>query len=388
MDNNNTNFLYKTKNYIDNKKNIAFFYLKSFSKKEGVNDQEKNILSVISKKFSKDYNIILVTKTYKTVSKKLKYSVENICETYGFAGYYVFDNYSDVKKYSSFYDMLHSNDFINLKFNYEKIILNKYFLGLSIFERTNKYNHLFDKDNTKIKFILFANITKNIVALIREINDLKHKIDYIEYIVDPLELIIPKHFNEIIDVEKFNSQTFYFGYNHKELEMTREDLFFDMQDLSENKENFMVFGYTYYELPKDRIKDKRKYDILYYEYLKEVFKDKKSVICFKSYNFQDYMKEDEYNKNIAKSLYTIIIPSYDINHFSIFRLVDSVKRKCLPIITSDCVIDMFTEEQQNTLRKLTTHKFRIREKVDEIEKYNLREDLLKELEKNFFLTVN
>lgn len=379
-----TNTLYKTNTYDGNKKNIAMFYLKVFQRVIKDNAQEDNIFYTIAKKY-KDYNIILITKSYSRANRTLIDRIEPICEKYGFAGYYVNNCYNGDSNHISYNEMINDENIQLLNFDFEKIIVNKYFNTLNLFVAEKDYNYLLDPNNHKaIKFVMHKYAMKDICYIIRLINSLKKPVEYIEYIIDPIEIIIPINFNQYVNHDNITDGTYYFGYNHSGLRLTKEQMYFDFVDDSNEKIYFMNFGFTYWKFSGTKAKQRRYYSDEYYNYLTSVFTRENDNIFFKGGEVNNFVQWQTYNHMTSQSLYTIIIPSYDPNHFSIFRLIDAVRAWCLPIVTDDCRIDMFTDKEQSILKKLMCDKFKVHEKVKEIEDNGNREDLLKELKEIFF----
>ena len=48
-----------------------------------------------------------------------------------------------------------------------------------------------------------------------------------------------------------------------------------------------------------------------------------------------FVSRDVYMDYIKKSKYTLIIPSYDVDHVSIIRIIEAVHNNCIPIFTEN-----------------------------------------------------
>jgi len=69
----------------------------------------------------------------------------------------------------------------------------------------------------------------------------------------------------------------------------------------------------------------------------------KLFVRHKRLEIDTFINRDDYLDAISKSRYTLLIPPYDLKHFSIYRFVESINNDCLPLITSDVYIDDFVK---------------------------------------------
>lgn len=53
---------------------------------------------------------------------------------------------------------------------------------------------------------------------------------------------------------------------------------------------------------------------------------------------------DQYLKQVALSKTTLVVPSYDVSTFSIHRFVESIANGCIPIVDSNCNLDVLDHE--------------------------------------------
>lgn len=48
------------------------------------------------------------------------------------------------------------------------------------------------------------------------------------------------------------------------------------------------------------------------------------------------IKQEEYDKKLSNAKFTLAIPAYDINHFSIWRIFEALENNCLCLVLSNC----------------------------------------------------
>ena len=48
------------------------------------------------------------------------------------------------------------------------------------------------------------------------------------------------------------------------------------------------------------------------------------------------IKQEDYDDKLAKAKFTLAIPAYDVNHFSIWRIFEALKNDCLCLVLSNC----------------------------------------------------
>lgn len=129
--------------------------------------------------------------------------------------------------------------------------------------------------------------------------------------------------------------------------------------------------------------DERKYMHDLKEYLEndENFKIKTDIKIITKDEKKSEIKQDDYYKILSKVKYTLIIPSYDINSFSIIRFIEAISCDCLPLVYSKCNINALSNDFDE-IRKIIK-KYLL---VDDIRKF---EDKIKSLEKSrdYFLKL-
>jgi hypothetical protein len=104
----------------------------------------------------------------------------------------------------------------------------------------------------------------------------------------------------------------------------------------------------------------------------------KIFIRHKKLNIDTFVDRDTYLSNIKRARYTLIIPPYDLCHFSIYRFIESIYNNCLPLITSDVYVDDFVSSfgiSRETINKITVDYSTIGNRINQISESE-REDLL------------
>lgn len=112
---------------------------------------------------------------------------------------------------------------------------------------------------------------------------------------------------------------------------TEDHMFFEGEtDLSQKIYDF-TFGYTI--ITKNRAEAQDSYDNIFSKFKKtNIFAHNKLE---KTSNFVD---RDTYLRYIKHSKYTLVIPPYDKKSISVFRIIESIKNNCIPLIHPDCTI--------------------------------------------------
>lgn len=132
-----------------------------------------------------------------------------------------------------------------------------------------------------------------------------------------------------------SNYTLHHGYNHPKFGYNRLDSLqyfqlnqFRMEEVDLTKSIDFVFGYTV--ITKDR---------------DSMFDEVKSIVSnFKNYNLyvhdkvngtSNFLSRELYLEKIAKARYTLIIPPYDKESVSIYRILESIELDCLPLFHKD-----------------------------------------------------
>jgi len=94
-----------------------------------------------------------------------------------------------------------------------------------------------------------------------------------------------------------------------------------------------TFGYTILNNPyRESIKPE-------IEALAAEFDKSKLFVWDKNSGVDTYIDRDQYLSMLDQSRFTYIIPAYNQNYFSIYRLIEALAKNCLPLIHPDCKID-------------------------------------------------
>jgi len=112
----------------------------------------------------------------------------------------------------------------------------------------------------------------------------------------------------------------------------------------------MTFGYTLYA------NGNRPAYVRWIEGMASKFKPKqifvKDAINKENSNVVPF---DEYLTKIEQSKYTLVIPSYDSNTFSMYRFIEAIQRGCLPILHADCNVTDAEKSHGINLTQLKVH---------------------------------
>ena len=106
--------------------------------------------------------------------------------------------------------------------------------------------------------------------------------------------------------------------------------------------------------------------------------NKKLFIRHKRLDIDTFVPRDVYMESIKRSRYTLMVPPYDLQHFSIYRFLESVYNDCIPLITSDVNISDFVKSfkiDENRINKLIVDYKTIGNKINELSEED-RTDLL------------
>lgn len=134
-----------------------------------------------------------------------------------------------------------------------------------------------------------------------------------------------------------------FGYGDSKLGIERLDAFHyylnNTESLKHDKIYDFTFGYTIFtKARKDTFERLEK--LVYSKF------DKSKVNFFvkdKLKKIDNFINREEYLDYIAKSKYTLIIPTYNPEHVSILRIQESLINDCIPLFTNDNNFEMLLE---------------------------------------------
>ena len=127
-----------------------------------------------------------------------------------------------------------------------------------------------------------------------------------------------------LGVEKFDFMQYFLKHN-RDTDMAR---LFNVS-LQPYKKYDFTFGYTVVT-PDRNINDDNLIELINAKFYKpNIFVKHK----FKEIN--TFVPRDVYMDYIKKSKYTLIIPSYDVDHVSIIRIIEAVHNNCIPVFTEN-----------------------------------------------------
>lgn len=100
----------------------------------------------------------------------------------------------------------------------------------------------------------------------------------------------------------------------------------------------LTFGYTVFP------NGGRENHIKYVAEIKNNF-EKNNIYCKNAITGEsNSINRELYLQKIAESKYTLIIPSYDNNCFSLYRFLEAIHNDCLPLIHEDCPLDEINKQ--------------------------------------------
>jgi len=67
-------------------------------------------------------------------------------------------------------------------------------------------------------------------------------------------------------------------------------------------------------------------------------------------NINTFLTDGTYNDRIAEAKFTLMIPSYDVQQFSIIRFYDAIDRQCIPLVYDNCALDEAFANKPNLLK--------------------------------------
>jgi len=198
--------------------------------------------------------------------------------------------------------------------------------------RNGKRSGIFPKDKGQINFVSTGVRLANILALLKAHNTFGTRLHELAF--DPNEMPMGQFHADVAPTENY---WIYHGYDISHYDIRRLDSsqyqFNSEFKLFEADKNYdFTFGYTVLQ-SSERAK--------YIEWVNEMAaKFSKANLFVKS----DCGDEDTsvsrpvYLNKIEQSRFTLMLPSYDESCFSIYRFIESLDKKCLPIIHKSCIL--------------------------------------------------
>lgn len=148
----------------------------------------------------------------------------------------------------------------------------------------------------------------------------------------------------------------YHGYDIPSLGIKRLDSFQEYLQTTTTTFTFdtydFVFGYSY--MTKEREATHNTIQELY-----NSIDDKYDKLLFVKNKIEDhnsFLSREEYMRYIQASRFTLIMPAYEKDCFSIYRLLESVYHDCVPLIHESCNIKDVSESYGFNLERLIVNK--------------------------------
>ena len=272
--------------------------------------------------------------------------------------------------YDTWYEFLDKEDWISQFENVSDIVIFGAMLSdaAGLTRKKNVYNSLMNK-RAQMNFIQNGSYLCALFQLVKLSRERKIPIHEICY--DPCEISL-----DLLTDYSPHKLYCYHGYDDANYKFQRLDSLQSYLEVKTNNwlENYFendteeVYDFTFgmTVLAKNRLKQ--------YEDLMNGLNHNENLkanlfIRHKELNIDTFISRDEYLDFIKKSRYTLLIPSYDIQHFSVYRFIESIYNNCLPLITSDVCYDSFAESfdiDKEFIKKITVDYSTIGNKMNEI----------------------
>lgn len=270
--------------------------------------------------------------------------------------------------YDSWYEFLEREDWIS---QFEDIAQIVVFGGIlsdasGLTREKNKFNAML-KTRNQMNFIANGTFLVGLLQLIKMSRE--RKIPVHEICFDPCE----NSLSQLTDYLPHELHC-YHGYDWQDYDLKRLDslqAYLSQEPLGlmsffeeDNEKSVdLCFGFT--ALTEHR--EKQYDDVMSSIHNSNI--DAKLFIRHKRLGIDTFVKRDEYLDNIRSSRYTLLIPPYDLKHFSIYRFVESIYNDCLPLITSDVHTDDFVKSfgiSPEIINKITVEYSSIGDKIKEL----------------------
>lgn len=272
--------------------------------------------------------------------------------------------------YDTWYEFLDKEDWISQFENVSDIIVFGAMLSDagSLTRKKNVYNSMLNK-RAQMNFIQNGSYLCALFQLVKLSRERKIPIHEICY--DPCEISL----DQLTDYSPYKLYC-YHGYDYPDCKLQRLDSLQSYLEVKTNNwlENFfdndstkdydIVFGFT--ALTKHR--EKQYDDVMEGLDFNSELKTK-LFVRHKRLNIDTFINRDDYLGFIDRSRYTLLIPPYDLKHFSVYRFIESIYNNCLPLITSDVFTDDFIKSfdiDKEFIKKITVDYSTIGNKISEI----------------------
>lgn len=218
--------------------------------------------------------------------------------------------------------------------------------------RFHKRKGVFPNDKDQINWQQTGRSLTCVLAILKAHQE--YDIPIKELAFDPCELSLNLFHNSVKPVK---NHQLYHGYDIEKYNMKRVDSLQYFQQYNRvssyievDKKFDFCFGYTVF---KGSGREK------YVNYVDELARRSRSKIFVENHQTEEntLVPFNEYYQFIKKSRFTLILPAYDKNSFSIYRFLESIEADCLPLIHPDCNIDDVNKSFGVDLSNLKTSEF-------------------------------
>lgn len=235
-----------------------------------------------------------------------------------------------MSNWMDFYDAVDVSEFDQYDDLYIMSSMDLWRSGLT---RNGKRAGVFPNDKGQINFVSTGLRCANILAMLKAHNTFGSRLHELAY--DPNEIPLSQYHPDVAPKENYH---IYHGYDIDHYGIKRLD---SSQYMFNSQHNWFeadklydfTFGYTVLQDSK-RAK--------YIDWVNSMAaKFPKANLFVKSdCDLEDTsVSRTVYLNKIEQSRFTLMLPSYDESCFSIYRFIESLDKKCLPIIHESCILD-------------------------------------------------
>lgn len=250
-----------------------------------------------------------------------------------------------MSNWMDFYDAVDVSEFEQYDDLYVMSSMDLWRSGLT---RNGKRAGVFPRDKGQINFVSTGLRCANILAMLKAHNTFGSTLHELAY--DPNEIPLSQYHP---DVAPKNNYHIYHGYDIEHYGIKRLDssqYMFNSQHkwFEADKVYDFTFGYTVLQ-DSERAK--------YVEWVNSMAtKFPKSNLFVKSDcdTIDTSVSRTVYLNKIEQSRFTLMLPSYDESCFSIYRFIESLDKKCLPIIHKSCILSEVEKSYDVDLSPLVT----------------------------------
>jgi hypothetical protein len=198
--------------------------------------------------------------------------------------------------------------------------------------RNGKRSGVFPTDRGQINFVSTGLRLANILALLKAHNTFGTRLHELAY--DPNEMPMSQFHPDVAPKENY---WVYHGYdiphyNIKRLDSSQYQFKGTPKWFESDKKYDFTFGYTVLQ-SSDRAK--------YIDWVNDMASKFPNANLFvkSDCDIEDTsVSRSVYLNKIEESKFTLMLPSYDESCFSIYRFIESLDKKCLPIIHKSCIL--------------------------------------------------